>query len=608
MFRVLSKAKENRQYRRPNWPKVVLALAVAFFAAPRLLFAATFTSSLDRDTIALGESAALALKFEGGNPENVPSLQSIPNLQIAYNGASQEFTVVNGQSSSSVTYNFTLTPSQVGDYTIPALTVEFSGQKLASQPLMLKVLKPNTPPPDAINSGSQLAFLKLQLPKKQVYAGETITGQLQVYLHSRVQGINGFQLTPIPADGFTVGKMVQGQRRQVRIGNAVYVIIPIDVALRAVKAGPLSVGPVTVSLVLELPASTRQRDAFDPFGFFNRNEQKQVSLTTETESLQGLPLPREKSPPDFNGAIGNFTMTLSAGPTNVAAGDPITVKIQIAGHGSLDSLTLPDQPAWHDFKTYPPTTKLETTDSLGLQGTKTFEQIVTPQNADIKALPAVSFSFFDPDQKSFRTLTQPAVPLTVTPGGSAPVPTIAATSRRSQENLPPPQDILPNKQRLGALAQIGPPMLQQRWFLALQGLPLLAFLSALIWRRRADNLANNPRLRRQRQVAQIVRTGLEQLRGFAAEKKSDDFFATLFRLIQEQLGERLDVPASAITEAVVEERLRPRGVAEATLVGLQELFQACNLARYAPIKSSQELAAIIPKVETALLELQRLKL
>ena len=67
------------------------------------------------------------------------------------------------------------------------------------------------------------------------------------------------------------------------------------------------------------------------------------------------------------------------------------------------------------------------------------------------------------------------------------------------------------------------------------------------------------------------------------------------------------VLASAITEAVIEERLRPRGVPETMLASLHELFQTCNLARYAPIKTSQELAAIIPKLEAVLRELQALK-
>jgi hypothetical protein len=34
----------------------------------------------------------------------------------------------------------------------------------------------------------------------------------------------------------------------------------------------------------------------------------------------------------------------------------------------------------------------------------------------------------------------------------------------------------------------------------------------------------------------------------------------------------------------------------------------CNVARYAPIKSSQELVALIPKLEATLHELQQLKI
>src|SRR6185503_4531831 len=96
------------------------------------------------------------------------------------------------------------------------------------------------------------------------------------------------------------------------------------------------------------------------------------------------------------------------------------------------------------------------------------------------------------------------------------------------------------------------------------------------------------------------RDGLDELRKRAAENQSEHFFATLFRLLQEQLGERLDLPAFAITEAVIEEHLQPRRAPEATLGKLRELFQSCNLARYAPIRSSQELAALIPRIESTL--------
>jgi hypothetical protein len=602
--------RDNCKLIAPDRRRNSVGLAIGLVHWILLIFnatAATFTASLDRDTIALGEGATLSLTFDGGSPDTVPVPPGNPNLQVTGTGTSSEFRLSNGQSSSAVTHTFRLTPRQPGEYTIPALTADVGGQKLTSQALTLRVLKPSAPPPEAVNSGTELAFLKLVLPRKEVYVGETFTAQLQLYLSSRVHGMGQIQVTSFPADGFNVGKMIEGQKRQVQIGNGVYTVIPVEVALRPIKAGPLTLGPITFGMVVELP-SNRQRDVFDPFGMFNHGEQRQISVATSSETLQSLMVPREGAPADFSGAIGRFTMAMSAGPTNVAAGDPITVKVQISGRGSLDALTLPDQPAWHDFKTYPPTTKVETTDQLGLQGTKTFEQIVTPQSAEIKALPPISFSFFDPEAKAYRTLAQPAILLVVRPGGLAAAPTVLASAQTGRDNSPPPaQDIVPNKQRIGALAQIAPPLAQRTWFLALQAVPLLAFISAVVIRRRAENLANNPRLRRQREVLGLVEHGLRELKKSAAENNSDQFFATLVRLLQEQLGERLDLPATAITEAVIEERLRPRGVPESILNPLQELFQLSNLVRYAPIKTSQELVALIPKVEALLKDLRSLK-
>jgi hypothetical protein len=137
--------------------------------------------------------------------------------------------------------------------------------------------------------------------------------------------------------------------------------------------------------------------------------------------------------------------------------------------------------------------------------------------------------------------------------------------------------------------------------------PVLAWLAAVVWRKRTDHLANNPRLRRQRQVAQWIREGLKELRQFAAANDSDDFFAALFRLLQEQLGERLDLPASSITEAVIEERLVPLGAPEPVLRDLRELFQLCNQARYAPIRGSAELNSVIGQLENTIVKLQDLK-
>jgi hypothetical protein len=198
------------------------------------------------------------------------------------------------------------------------------------------------------------------------------------------------------------------------------------------------------------------------------------------------------------------------------------------------------------------------------------------------------------------------VPLTVKAAGASPMPALAANKNPAPENQTP-LDILPNKEKLGTLATRTIPLVAQSVFLATQSLPVLAFLAAFIWRKRTDNLANNPRLRRQRAVAQLVRDGLNDLKKFAAENKSDEFFALLFRLLQEQLGERLDCPASAITENVIEEHASLRGAAKTTLDGLRELFQLCNQARYAPVRGTSELNSVTVKFEKTIGELQEVK-
>jgi hypothetical protein len=568
--------------------------------------AASFTASLDRDTITLGEQATLSLAFEGGSAKSVPT-PNVRGLQIAQIGNSQNFSIINGAMSQTVTVTFSVTAQQAGVFTIPALMADVNGQRLVTEPLKLTVTAASAPSPAAVNSGSEVAFMKFVFPKNKIYVGEPAVARLELYLREDVQNLSNFQLTSSPTDGFSAGKTaeLQNQRHRAQVGNHVFTVVPLAIPLTAVRPGPLTLGPFTASAVIALPS---QNQGGDPFfrQFFNQSEQKQVTLATEPVNVESLPLPAQNKPANFSGAVGNFEMNATAGPTTVTVGDPITVRVQISGRGALDAVTLPVPAAWQNFKTYPPTTKVETGDQFGFQGTKTFEQIISPQNADVHELPALTFSFFNPDDGQYHTLTQGAVPLVVKAAGTSPMPVIAANKNSPPENQAP-QDILPIKENLGTLTQSTVPLVARPAFLVAQAVPVLAFLAAFIWRKRADNLANNPRLRRQRAVAQLVRDGLNDLKKFAAENKSDEFFALLFRLLQEQLGERLDCPAIAITENVIEEHAVLRGASSATRETLRELFQLCNQARYAPVRGTGELNSVAAKFETAVGALQEVK-
>ena len=581
---------------------VLLAAALCSSAA----LAATFTATLDRDSMDLHDTAELSLAFEGGQPGNVPT-PVVPGLVFTPAGTTQSASVNFGGSGSSVsstiTVNFAVTAQQAGDFTIPAMVATVNGQQLSTQPIHLTVTKPEAPSAAATNSGAEPAFMRLSVPSKRLYVGEPMVAQLQLYIRDDVINSGNFDMPGIPADGFTTGKIAQlPQRHQVQAGNHVYTVVTLALPVTPQKTGSLTLGPFNGSIVVVL--TPPGADAFSA-RFFNQGEQRQVPLVTDPVTIESLPLPDQGKPADFSGAVGNFTMTAMAGPTNVVVGDPVTVRVQIAGTGSFDSVTLPPQTAWHDFKLYPATTKTETTDQFGFQGTKTFEQIISPLSAEVKELPGVSFSYFNPDQGKYVTLTQPAVPLLVSPAGAIPIPALAAKTTTPENQSP--ADIMPIKEGLGTLAGATTPWYTRPGFMAVQSLPVAAFLVALVWRRRTDNLANNPRLRRQRAVAQIVAMGLNDLRKLAAQNKPDEFFALLFRLLQEQLGERLDCPATAITESAPDARLTRMGAAPGTMSELREFFQLCDQARYAPVRGTSELNSLQGRFQKLMGELQELK-
>jgi hypothetical protein len=590
----MSKRLELTQFEglpRTGWRRLprAAALVILLLAATTGARAANFTVTVDRSTITMGESVTLTMAAEGGQPNGFPALPMIPNLQANSQGESSQITIVNGQVSSTTSETCQLTPLQPGDYTIPSLQAVINGQQFQSQPIHLKVLKAGAPVPTGNPNQPELALMRIALPKTQVYVGEVVPGELDLYLRDGVMGMQDFDLTPMQAEGFTVGKVNEGPHRQAGIGGAGYTTVPLMMSFSAVKAGKLELGPASCTAKLLLPPQ-------DWFGRPTRSQQ--VSLSSDTITVTALPVPRENAPPSFNGAVGTFTMSVEVSPTNIAVGDPITVKVHITGQGGVEALTLPDQPSWQQFKQYPPTTEFQPSDQSGMSGTKSFALTVVPQSVDIKELPAFEFSYFDPDQKSFKTLTQPAVPLIVRPSAAS-LPVGVALDPLANA-APPSQDIVHIKPRIGAVAAIEAPLLMRPWFVTLQGLPVLAWASLWVRRRQKEKLANNPRLRRLRKAEKAIRDGLKELRQAARTNARDTFFATLFHLLQEQLGARLDLPASAITEAVVGERLGPGQVAEETRALVHELFQACNQARYARQETNDDLLQLVPKVETAL--------
>lgn len=560
--------------------------------------AAQFYTALDRATIAVGEGASLSLVFQGGTPSSAPGLPQIPGLQIQYVGQQRAYNIVNGQASSTMTFNYQVVPIKAGDYVIPAFSIDVEGKTLTSRPLQLKVVAGNTGETDGQSGSGNLAFIRIMAPKTNLFVGELVPVEIQLFILSG----RPLQYPEMPAEGFTVGKMPEPGQTKAQVGSQVYNAFVFRQPITPARAGKLSLGPARCNVEVQLAQRGRRPSLMDRFGLFDDMvERRQVTIQSEPLVLEVNPLPTNNVPADFTGAVGVFGMNVSVNPTNVSVGDPITIRVRIDGRGNLDTLTLPSPPGWDQFKLYPPASKVESTDPLGMEGIKTFDQVVTPQLADLKELPAISFSFFDPEKRQYRTLRQAPLPIVVSP--ATPVSVLAPALGQSGADARP-AEMAHIKSRPGKPVVTPVPLLMQSWFVGLQGIPILIWLAALIYRRSQERLLRDPRLRHRREADRAVKEGLKHLHHYAATGQSEAFFAVFFRVLQEQIGGCLNMPASAITASVVEDHLVPAGLPEDVVSELRELFLFCDQARYAAAPSNPQMESWMPRLEAALSRLK----
>jgi len=555
--------------------------------------AAPIEAKLDRNQIGVGESVTLTISISG-SVSSEPALPPIAGLNVQGTGTQSEIHFDGFHASRTTTFSFDLTPTSPGRYTIPPIQAGIDGQTVSTQPIVLTVLR-NRP---AAVAGSGPAFVQVYVPKTNMYFGEVVDAEIRCY----VQNPSRMSQPVLNSDGFSASQISNpgtgpGQIPIVNVNNIRYALYVFKVAITPNKTGDLTLGPASWELNVQVGRS-------DFFGF---GQQQHITVASDSIPVTVRPVPPPPNNAPFSGAVGQFSLSeFDAAPTTVNVGDPITLKIRIAGHGSFDNVTIATNLAgWNDFTTYPPTTKFDSTDPLQIEGSKYFEQVVTPQNASVKVIPAFAFTFFDPENESFHTLSHAPVPITVKPGAATPQPTVISTG------APPPdeqqtREIVHIMPFFGKAIPDRPPLILRPWFLAIQAAPPLIWIAALIWRRQKDSLANNPRLRRQRRVAQVVQDGLADLSRLAAAGDHEPFYAGVFRLLQEQLGERLDLPASAITEAALDDLPR-LGLDAETQKQLHELFHACNQYRYAPEHAAQEMASVLPRLKTALGAFQRMK-
>lgn len=569
---------------------------------------AQFKTSFDHDTLEVGESTILNVTFEELETKAPPQLPPITNATVAYVGPSSQYMIVNGRTSSSTTYRYQVTPKQPGEVRLPALSVTAGGKTYTSRPLILKVAKSST---TAGGGGDdEMVGLKLVLPRDEVYYGETFPIEIRLHTALQIRELN--PSTPkMELDGFVISKTAGAQQTQTTMNNRAYAVLTWRMSATAAKLGELKLGPAQTEAVIQVPTRQNNRRR-DPFGmldeFFGGAELRRVLLTTATNLVRVIPVPIEGKPPEFAGAVGKFNLAVEVSSTNVAVGEPITLRLRVSGEGNVESLSAPQLSQTTGWKFYPPSDQFESNDPLGIQGVKTFEVVIEPESAALKEIPEIRFAYFDPESKKYQTLRHPAIPIRVRASSVAQ----AAPSRQAVtgEPLAPAgsasDEFRHVKTSLGAIGAVPSIGSLRLWFiLVLAPLPLYALVGA--WRTRRERLTNDPIRRRRAQALQVMDEGMATLKRAAAANDSKEFFAALGTVLQERIGLTLGITAAGITEEILDEKLRPKGMAERDLEVLSALFEAINQARYSPMSSVAELEALRAKAQSACAALEALE-
>ncbi len=557
-------------------------------AAPRVFADVSVVASVDRNHIAFGESVTLTIAVQGTQGGTQPLIPRVDGLSFDGPSTQSSFSLDNGRMSQSMSFVYQVTPARPGEFTIPAIAVNVGGKDYSTEPIRLVVDKGATQ-----NDTSREIFGQVRIPFKRVYLGQTEPAQVALFSRADVplRGVGGFNYD---ADGLEF-KFLQNLKTGTQVINGEsFNVEVVEGSISPSRTGTLNFGPCILKAQLTVQQRGRNGWPFDDSMFgqmFGRTQVRELPVTVDAVPIEVLPLPEEGRPADFGGAIGQWKLDVTAKPTDVAAGDPITVTIKVSGNGNIDTVPMPKLGPLDGFKTYDPTTKT-TKDDLNTTGERVMQQVLIAKSIDVKELPEVRLAYFDPEAGAYKTAVQSPIKLVVkaSAGGQT---TIVSGGERLRPDEKLGQDIVYLKGDLGP-AVPAVPFCGTATFWALNVTPVLALLGTVGWKRRTDRLRGDVAYARRTRAAKKARKLLI----------SATSYDEIQHALQHYLGDRLNIPVGGITASVVDEQLVPRGVNGELADRAKASFEACDTARFAGGGAGMSVQATRDNVERLIDELE----
>ncbi len=529
-----------------------------FLLIPVSILNAEVHLELSRETITTDDTVDLLLKFESLHVSSIPRLPLPEGLQLV-GVPRRESISMYGVSDNRVRY--TLKAEKAGTYKIGPFDTNGKAGNEKIKAVTLKVTQAK------VIETTENLFVTMECSTDEILVNETVEITLSFY--SRV--ITGkIQSEDFEENGFEISEFQSVQTRPKLIGGVEY-----NVERYIAQLTPTRTGNITFDPSFKIQVRERQKSTGSYYAPYSTRIQR-IKLK-QPLVLTVVNPPEEGRPDDYEGHLGTFRLSASVSPQKVNVGDPVTLRVELTGSGSLQQALPPGLSESDDFKVYEPKLLTKNFRPGGRSGQKVIEQVVIPKHGGITEIPELTFSYYDTLSKSYKTLHSGPFPLEVKATLNDSDASIIS-SLPSVENSPEltllGEDLIYLKTRPGKIQPVSrlQPGLQ---FFGFSSVPFVLWAFVGLGVRTKQQKKSDPSGRRRQEAPRRLRKHLLQL-----DEKGLDIHMRIWPILSEYLSARLSLPPGELNSKDVSSILQEK-VSPETLEACKDWMQKCEQARFA---------------------------
>ena len=547
-----------------------------------------------------------------------PDFQFFEILAGPFESRSSYTQIINGKKSSATNLSYTLTlmPSKTGTFKIPGASIVVDGEKIYSNDLTIKVENAENNAQKQNEGGtvtgggtqrvtSESIFVRTIVSKTNIYEQEAISVTYKLYTLLDVAQFTGAKLPDF--NGFLKQDIEQSQNKQLSAetykGRSYGTVVLYQAVLFPQHTGEIEIGKASFTALLRLQNKAQVRSIFDDFFDSNTNVEKTLTASAVTVKVSELPLAGK--PATFSGAVGNFNLTSTLSSGNLKTNQAATIKVVISGNGNMKLLKNPEIKFPDGFEVYDPKVDNKfSSGSGGVSGTKTIEYMFIPRRSGKFDIPSAELSYFDLNNKTYRTLRTPAYKINVTKGegGEAVV-----------ENFTGKEDVTPLAKDIRYL-YTGSVKLQPEsrpwfgtlpfWMLFLIPLIIAAILF-IYFRKHVKENADLAfvKTKKGNKVAQkILRLALK----FLEEGKKNQFYEEVMKAVWTYLSDKLVITEAEHKKDNIRLKMNKKGMEKEVTDNFTNILNTCEYASYAPDSGRQEMGNLYGETVDAISRMEEL--